>query len=837
MALNKFSSSSTTTGYVTPIPAGLGFINECSFAGGGLSAGTTDAANYGGRNATAIAFGNNIFIMFGSKGAHAWSHNGSDWFSGKGPLEINQGRYQMDYVTDAVYSSTLSLWVAVTRLGRIFTGTDQHTWTERTSPFSSSYINKVKFGNGYFVAVANSGKFAYSTNGINWTLSNNAAFSSIHDIYALVYAAGSINKWIMAGTNGRMAYSTSNVPTSWTTVTSGFGTHTTGDGNSNVYDIGFNGTTLLSVGGNGRFSTSLDGVFWDAKTQVSGSPELHRVVWAASTAQWVAASANATSSYWSATGNTFNASTTTYNTNYFGRDGSNNDRNQTIPIGTDGQTKVLLMTYNGGDQILQYTTSTSFTNNNNRVVNFGKVRQDDASNPDSWQMTALPVGYGNLEMIAKGTNKILAFLSQKRLFGGFHFMESIDNGVTWYSAAIKVDPTGTGANLGIGSGPASGTGTKLQIAFLKIINGVWFMGASNGTVYTSVDGEIWLSEFNVGSQIPVTVEYGNNWYICISTDNQNFYRTNGVPNKTAGGTTTWTQLPWTNAGQPGNGSPSNQYYAPKFVKWCGDKWVGGWTSTQTLYHSADNCQNWRSIDGNPADWGSYIGDRGSVWGNSTYVYTSTSTQMGDDFIFDYNNGIAIASAANGQNSSNSVINLAISNNLQSWSHHYGMNGRTYDRTNSGFLWNTVETVVSTNDQFQSALGRQEGANFSTIPGERQHAFNNAQVPVVQVFGDIPMAWIGMTARRGDSSQGTSGGSYGGGSHGYIQFRNGMNLPTARGYFTRQTIRAYPISKFVQAGNRFFAIGYCDQDQGTQPRTSNAGYFGIYEVAAMDMTKI
>jgi hypothetical protein len=165
-----------------------------------------------------------------------------------------------------------------------------------------------------------------------------------------------------------------------------------------------------------------------------------------------------------------------------------------------------------------------------------------------------------------------------------------------------------------------------------------------------------------------------------------------------------------------------------------------------------------------------------------------------------------------------------------------MNGRVYNKTDSGFLWNSVESVASTTDQFPQ-MGRSEGANFGTIPGERQHAFNNAQVPVVQVFGDIPMAFIGMTARRGDNSQGTDGNGYGGGSHGYIQWRNGMNLPTARGYFTRQTIRAYPISKFVQAGNVFLAIGYCDQDQGTQPRTSNAGYFGIYEVPAVDLTKI
>ena len=362
------------------------------------------------------------------------------------------------------------------------------------------------------------------------------------------------------------------------------------------------------------------------------------------------------------------------------------------------------------------------------------------------------------------------------------------------------------------------------------------MGASNGTVYTSLDGETWLSEFNVGSHIPVTLEYGNDVYICISTDNQNMYRTSGKPNKALGQTTTWSQFSWNSNGVPGAGNPNNTGYSPKFIKWAGKKWVAGWTRTQTLYHSSDNGITWRGLNGNPNDYMSMIGDRGTVWGNTTYTFTSTSTQMVEDFIFDYNNGVAVASAANGTNSSNAVINLTISNNLQSWSHHYGMNGRVYSKTDSGYLYNTVETQSSTTDQMPT-YGRHENANFGTIPGERQHAFNNASVPVVQVFGDIPMAFIGMTARRGNSSQGTQGDGYGGGSHGYIQFRNGMNLPTARGYFTRQTLRAYPFSKFVQAGNVFLAIGYADQDQGTQPRTSNAGYFGIYEVPALDITKV
>jgi hypothetical protein len=85
---------------------------------------------------------------------------------------------------------------------------------------------------------------------------------------------------------------------------------------------------------NGRFSTSPDAVFWDAKTQVTGDSRNYiRVVWAASTSQWIVAGAGQTSTYWSATGNTFNATSVTFATNYFGSNGSdmNNSMNQTIP--------------------------------------------------------------------------------------------------------------------------------------------------------------------------------------------------------------------------------------------------------------------------------------------------------------------------------------------------------------------------------------------------------------------------------------------------------------------------------------------------------------------------
>jgi hypothetical protein len=62
-------------------------------------------------------------------------------FQEKAHYLLTRVRYFMDYVTDAIYAN--GQWVAVTRLGRIFTGTNQHTWTERTSPFGGTYINKV----------------------------------------------------------------------------------------------------------------------------------------------------------------------------------------------------------------------------------------------------------------------------------------------------------------------------------------------------------------------------------------------------------------------------------------------------------------------------------------------------------------------------------------------------------------------------------------------------------------------------------------------------------------------------------------------------------------------
>ncbi|MDR2951714.1 MAG: cell wall-binding protein, partial [Treponema sp.] len=59
--------------------------------------------------------------------------------------------------------------------------------------------------NGKFVAVGDSGKIAYSADGIDWSIVQDSTFgTSMNNINAIAYGNG---KFIAGGTSGKMAYS------------------------------------------------------------------------------------------------------------------------------------------------------------------------------------------------------------------------------------------------------------------------------------------------------------------------------------------------------------------------------------------------------------------------------------------------------------------------------------------------------------------------------------------------------------------------------------------------------------------------------------------------------
>ena len=159
----------------------------------------------------------NAWVGVGSTGVVFTSTNGTTWTSRTAPTTSNLNALATDGTT----------LVAAGQNGVMFTTTSTNpasiTWTSRTSSFGSTDITTVQFKNENWVASADAGLVAYSTNGTSWTQKTTGiptGAGSTGQAFGLYYHMG---KWTIvtrgtAGSNdSALAYSnTSNPSGSWT---------------------------------------------------------------------------------------------------------------------------------------------------------------------------------------------------------------------------------------------------------------------------------------------------------------------------------------------------------------------------------------------------------------------------------------------------------------------------------------------------------------------------------------------------------------------------------------------------------------------------------------------
>jgi photosystem II stability/assembly factor-like uncharacterized protein len=131
-------------------------------------------------------------------------------------------------------------------------------WTVVTdSKFGSDAIQSVAYGSNKFVAVGNSGKIAYSSDGITWNAVLDSTFGS-NIIMDVTYGT----KWVAVGSGGKMAYSADGV--TWTTVIdSTFSAGITG--------VATTGQKWVAVGVDGRMAHSSNGETWTAITSTNST--------------------------------------------------------------------------------------------------------------------------------------------------------------------------------------------------------------------------------------------------------------------------------------------------------------------------------------------------------------------------------------------------------------------------------------------------------------------------------------------------------------------------------------------------------------------------------------
>ena len=95
------------------------------------------------------------------------------------------------------------IFVAGANSGNLRTSTDAITWVTRTSGFGTTQINAVAFANGLWVAGGNFGQIRTSTNAITW-VTQTSQFG-VSQINSVAFGSG---LWVAGGDNGAFRTST-----------------------------------------------------------------------------------------------------------------------------------------------------------------------------------------------------------------------------------------------------------------------------------------------------------------------------------------------------------------------------------------------------------------------------------------------------------------------------------------------------------------------------------------------------------------------------------------------------------------------------------------------------
>ena len=98
-----------------------------------------------------------------------------------------------------------------------------------------------------------------------------ATYPHSSNVFGLVYAKGSINKWVAVGASGKMAYSTDGITFSASTLPGVVGT-------KRFRQIATDDATIVAVGNSGMILTSSDGLNWAwVSSSDIGSNNVHAV--------------------------------------------------------------------------------------------------------------------------------------------------------------------------------------------------------------------------------------------------------------------------------------------------------------------------------------------------------------------------------------------------------------------------------------------------------------------------------------------------------------------------------------------------------------------------------
>ncbi|GHV84041.1 hypothetical protein AGMMS50212_13810 [Spirochaetia bacterium] len=231
-----------------------------------------------GGNAKFVAVGNEGKGSYPIVGKMAYSNDGIDWTlipDGTGAGTTNFNRTGINGITYGGEGGDAK-FVAVGDAGKMAYSNDGIDWTlipagtgAGTTNFDSTGINGITYGgkggNAKFVAVGDAGKIAYSNDGIDWTLipagtgADRSNFGTT-TINGITYGSeGSNAKFVSVGDTGKMAYSNDGID--WTLIPAGRGEGTTTFG-STINDIVYGSGKFVAVGVYSYKAYSSNGIDW-----------------------------------------------------------------------------------------------------------------------------------------------------------------------------------------------------------------------------------------------------------------------------------------------------------------------------------------------------------------------------------------------------------------------------------------------------------------------------------------------------------------------------------------------------------------------------------------------
>ena len=214
-----------------------------------------------------IAWGNDIWVAGGlqvndgdsyvtmhrsTNGAAAWSL-------------VDEGNTVNDATRSVVYKDG-STWF-MGHQSHVWKSTDDGaSWTDTVTLEGTKDIYAMAYnGSGLWVAVLQSGNIYTSDD--DWgTATERTSGTGYNLLGGVVYAKGSINKWVVAGATGRLLTSPDGV--TWTKVWDG---DDSSWGTSHIYGIATDHTTVVICGAGGKIATSTDGETFTIRS-IAGSP-------------------------------------------------------------------------------------------------------------------------------------------------------------------------------------------------------------------------------------------------------------------------------------------------------------------------------------------------------------------------------------------------------------------------------------------------------------------------------------------------------------------------------------------------------------------------------------